>query len=140
MPKSTLHSVAKNLVILLVCLTTACTTLRPITVEASGEQIRAEIRVGDTVRVHAKGGTSQTLHVTTVGMSSLIGMETHYAAGGSGPVTSKIEVPYQDIERLEVQRVSGARTTWLVIGAVILGIGIFVGVITDFGKGGLGLR
>ncbi|MBV8334512.1 MAG: hypothetical protein JO358_03510 [Alphaproteobacteria bacterium] len=95
--------------IVLVGLSTACTTMRPIPVDAVGSQIRSQVHVGDTVRVLTEDRRSETIEVAELGDTALVGT----AAG------ARVEVPYQSIQRLEVRRVSGAKTTGLIIGVVV---------------------
>jgi len=100
--------------ILLLSLCTACTTMQPVTVGAMGSQIRSQVQTGDTVQVHTQDSRSETLQVATVGDTALVGM-----ANGA-----RVEVPYQSIQRLEVRRVSSAKTAGLIIGvvaAIVLG-------------------
>jgi hypothetical protein len=99
---------ASNTLILLLSLCTACTTMRPVMVDAAGSQIRAQVHAGDTVRVLTQDSRSETIQVTALGDTALVGI----AAGAN------VEVPYQAIQRLEVRQVSSAQTTWLIIGAV----------------------
>jgi hypothetical protein len=99
---------ASNTLILLLCLCTACTTMRPVMVDATGSQIRAQVHAGDTVRVLTQDSRSESIQVTALGDTALVGT----AAG------ARVEVPYQAIQRLEVRQVSSAKTTWLIIGVV----------------------
>jgi len=131
-PRFVSRIAATNLVILLACISTACTTLQPVAVDSNGDQIRNEIRVGDTIRVVTKNGAVQTFRVTTVGASSVIG-------NSDQPATPK-EIPYQDIKELEVRHGSGAKTTSLVVGAVFLGLGILVGSASGWGQHTVGFN
>jgi hypothetical protein len=105
---------ASNTLILLLSLCTACTTMRPVMVDAAGSQIRSQVHAGDTVRVLTRDSLTETIQVTALGDTALVGT----AAG------ARVEVPYQSIQRLEVRQVSSAKTTWLIIGAVaVIGLG-----------------
>lgn len=97
---------------LLLALSAACTTMMPVTADATGERIRAEVQAGDTVRVLLADGTTHTLKVSAVGESSLTGNASH---GGSDAVGSRIELPYRDIRQVDVQRVSSGKTTGIVL-------------------------
>jgi len=99
---------ASNALILLLSLCAACTTMRPVPVDAVGSQIRSQVHVGDTVRVLTQDGRSETIQVAELSDTALIGT----AAG------ARVEVPFQAIQRLEVRRVSGAKTTGLIIAVV----------------------
>jgi hypothetical protein len=101
---------ASNTLIVLLSLCTACTTLRPVPVDAVGGQIRSQVHAGDTVQVVTSDGRNETIQVTALGDTALTG-----TAGGA-----RIEVPYQAIQRLEVRRVDGVKTTGLILGVVAL--------------------
>ncbi len=132
MIKVTANKTLTHFLIVLICLSTSCTTMHPIAVDANGDQIRNEISVGDTIRVVTKNNTVQTIQVTTVGASSVIG-------SAAQPATL-IEIPYQDIKELEVRHGSTAKTIWLVVGAVVLGLGIWVGSASGWGQHTVGFH
>jgi hypothetical protein len=125
MRNSIRNSVTRPL-ILVVCVSTACTSMRPVPVEPAGDGIRAVVHPGDTVRVLTKEGVSETLKLNTVGATTLAGtvVPVPPSVRGSGP---EVDVPYGDIEQLAVRRASGAKTTWLIVSAVVVGLGIIVG-------------
>lgn len=110
---------ATTVVTVLVCLSTACTTLRPVAADATGDQIRAEIKAGDTVRVLAADGTSHTLEVSAVGEFSLVGTAVGTWKHSTDVVGSRIELPYRDIHQIEVQHVSGLKTTAIIVLAAL---------------------
>jgi hypothetical protein len=64
------YQAATTLLAILVCLSTACTAIRPITADASGEQVRLELKSGDTVQVLTKSGANHSFQVT-IGATSL---------------------------------------------------------------------
>jgi hypothetical protein len=105
---SRVRHLASTTLILLLSLCTACTTMQLVTVDATGSQIRSQVRTGDTVQVLTQDSRSETLQVAAVGDTALVGI-----ANGT-----RVEIPYQAIQRLEVRRVSSAKTAWLIIGAV----------------------
>jgi hypothetical protein len=98
----------------LICVSTACTTLSPVAADATGARIRAEIKVGDTVRVLTADGTTHRFEVSAVGESSLFGNAVGTWKSGADAAGSRIEVPYRDIQQIEVQHVSGFKTTGIV--------------------------
>lgn len=103
--------------ILLLSLCTACTTMRPVTVDAMGREIHSQVHTGDTVQVVTQDSHSETLHVSAVGDTALVGI-----ANGA-----RVEIPYQAMQRLEVRRVSSAKTASLIIGvvaAIVLGAAV----------------
>jgi hypothetical protein len=113
--------------VVLVCLTTACTTMRPIAADATGDSIRREIKPGDTVRVVTKGGPVHSFQITVVGATSLGGNAVKTWEGGTDPVGSRIDVPYSDIAELDVKRTSGLKTAGLVAAAVLVVVAIASG-------------
>jgi hypothetical protein len=114
--------------VVLVCLSTACTAMRPIAADATGDSIRREIKPGDTVRVATRGGPVHSFQVTVVGATSLGGNAVKTWAGGDAdPVGSRIDVNYSDIAELDVKRASGLKTAGLVAAAVLVGVAIASG-------------
>lgn len=118
--ESMTRNFARIIVCALVCLSTACMTMRPVAMDASGEQLRREVTVGDTVRVLTKAGASHSFQITAISESSLAGNAVKVSGGGPDAVGTHIDVRYLDIAHIEVQRVSGLITTSLV-AAVVLG-------------------
>jgi len=111
----------------LVCLSGACTTMRPIAADGAGDSIRREIKPGDTVRVVTKGGPVHTFKITAVGETSLSGNAVTTWSGGREPVGSRIDVPYSEIAELDVKRASGLKTAGLVAAAVLVVVAIASG-------------
>ncbi len=99
---------------ILLCLS-ACTTLSPVAVDATGERIRTEIKAGDTVRVLTADGTTYRMQVTAVGASSLVGNPVRTSKGGPDVAGSPIDQPYRDIRQIDVQRVSSIKTTAIAV-------------------------
>ena len=111
----------------LTCLTTACTTLSPVVADSTGARIRAEIKAGDTVRVVTADGATHRLQVSAVGESSLVGSAVRVKGAADVP-GSRIELPYGNIRQIEVERISGVKTTAVtVVVALLLAIGIATG-------------
>jgi len=106
--------------VVLVCLSTACTTMRPMATDATGDSIRREIKPGDTVRVVTKGGSVHSFQITGVGATSLGGNAVNTWQGSPDPVGSRIDVPYSDIGELDVKRTSGLKTAGLVAAVVLV--------------------
>jgi hypothetical protein len=94
-------SVATAIVVVLVCLSTACTSMLPVAADAAGEHVRLKVKVGDTVRVLTKAGASHSFRVTAVGESSLAGQAVKLSGGGSDAVGARIDVVYLDIAQIE---------------------------------------
>ena len=129
--------IATTLVAILVCLSTACTTMRPVAADAAGEQVRRQVKVGDTVRVVTKAGARHSFQVTAVGESSLAGNAVKLSGGGSDAVGARIDVPYLDIAQIEVRRVSGLKTTGAIIGVALA---VWVGAVTGWGSHAPGFK
>lgn len=113
--------------VVLVCLSSACSTMRPIGADGTGDSIRREIKPGDTVRVVTKGGPVHTFQITVVGATSLGGNAVRTWSGGPEAAGSRIEVPYSEIAELEVKRTSGLKTAGLVAGVVLVVVAIASG-------------
>jgi hypothetical protein len=113
--------------VVLVCASTACTTMRPMATDATGESIRREIKAGDTVRVATKGGSVHNFQVTGVGATSLGGDAVNTWQGSPDPVGSRVDVLYSDIAELDVKRTSGLKTAGLVAVVVLAVVAIASG-------------
>lgn len=109
------------------CLATACTTMRPIAADATGDSIRREVKPGDTIRVVTKAGSVHSFQVTVVDATTVGGNAVKAWQGGPDPVGSRIDVPYSDIAELDVKRASGLKTAGLVAGAVLVVVAIASG-------------
>jgi len=113
--------------IVLVGLSTACTTMRPVTADVTGDSVRREVKPGDTVRVVTKGGLTHSLQVTAVGATSLSGTAVSTWERGTDTVGSQIDVPYSDMAGLDVKRSSGLKTAGLVAAAVLVVVAVASG-------------
>ena len=129
--KSATNSIATTMVCVLACLSTACTTMRPVAADAAGEQVRREVKVGDTVRVLTKASASHSFQVTAVDESSLAGNAVTMSGGGSDAVGARIEIRYVDIAQIEVQRVSGLKTASVIAAVALVA---FVAIVTGAGS------
>jgi hypothetical protein len=114
-------------IVVLICLSTACTTMRPIAADATGDSIRQEIRPGDTVRVVTKDGLVHNFQITVAGATSLGGNAVRTWKGAPDPVGSRIDVAYSEIAELDVKRTSALKTTGLAAVAVLVVIAIASG-------------
>jgi hypothetical protein len=113
--------------VVLACLFAACTTMRPIASDTTGDSIRQEIKPGDTVRVVTKDGLVHSFQIIVVGATSLGGNAVKTWKGAPDPVGSRIDVPYSDIAELDVKRTSALKTTGLAAVAVLVVIAIASG-------------
>ena len=123
----TANRTATTCLMVLLCLSSACTTMRPLPGGVTGDSIGREIKSGDTVRVVTKGGPVHVFQVTEVGATSLSGNAVRTWSGGSDPAGSRIDVPYSDIAELDVKRSSGLKTVGLVAAAVLVVVAIASG-------------
>jgi hypothetical protein len=114
----------------LVSLSTACTTMRPIAADAAGDSVRREIRVGDTVRVVTRDGATHILQVAVVGMTSLGGDVVNTWKGDTSPVGTRFDVRYADITELDVKRASVLKDAGLVAAALL----VWIAVATNGGR------
>lgn len=106
---------------LLTCWSSACTTLRPVAVDPTGERTRSALKVGDSVRVLMTDGTKHGLKVTAVGESVLVGDGTKLSGATDAP-GSHLELRYRDMRQLEVERTDGLKTTGLVAALVAVAV------------------
>jgi hypothetical protein len=114
----------------LTCLATACTTLSPVVADSTGARIRAEIKAGDTVRVVTADGATHRLLVSAVGESSLAGSAVR-VKGATDVAGSRIELPYGDIRQIEVERISGVKTTATALAVALVAA---IAIATGFGN------
>jgi hypothetical protein len=122
------RSTATAFLAVLTCLSTACTTMRPITTDASGEQVRLELKPGDTVHVLTKNGASHSFRVTAIGATSVVGSAVRILGVSSpDPWGAPIEVPYADLAQIEVRRGEGLATVGVVAAAVVAVVAISAG-------------
>ena len=123
------RSFGTSFLAILVCLSTACTAMRSITADPAGEQIRRELKAGDSVHVLTRSGASHSFEINAIGATSLAGRAVRMTgvASAEAPGT-QIEIPFADIAQIDVRRVEGLKTTG-VIAAAVLGalLGIAVG-------------
>ncbi|HLJ38190.1 MAG TPA: hypothetical protein VKT54_07255 [Steroidobacteraceae bacterium] len=114
------QSVATAFLAVLAGLSSACTTMRPITADTSGEQIRRELKPGDTVHVLTKSYASHSFEVTAIGATSLTGKAVRLVGvSGSDAWGTQIDVPYADIAQIEVRRLETWKTVAVVVVAVL---------------------
>lgn len=130
----TIKKTLTTCLVVLVCPFTACTTMRPIAADATGDSIRREIKPGDTVRVVTKDGPVHSFQLVVVGATSLGGNAVKMWTGAPDPVGSRIDVPYADIAELDVKRTSGLKTT----GLAAVGVLVVIAIASGGGSHGVG--
>jgi len=131
MGKSSVKQISTALMCVLICLSSGCITMRPVSADSSGDRIRAEVKSGDTVRVLMMDGTIHSLKVAKVGDSSVMGNAVKMWRGGADPVGTQLDLRYQDIQKLAIRHVNVLAT--IAIVAVVV-IATAVGVATGGGN------
>ena len=124
--RTSAKSIGTTFLVVLVCLSTACTTMRPVAADESGEQIRQALKPGDTVHVLTKAGVNRSFEVTAVGETSLVGKTVRMIGVGSSDTWgAPIEMPYTDIAQIDVRRVQVLKTiaaiAVVVVTVIIIG-------------------
>lgn len=127
MARATARKILTSCLIVHLCLLTACTTMRPLAADATGDSLRREIKPGDTVWIVTKGGPVHSFQVTMVGATSLGGDVVKTWERAPDPVGSRIDVPYSEIAELRVKRASGLKTAGLVAAAVLAVVAVASG-------------
>ena len=127
MRTSTFRITVTAVAVLAMCLSTACTTLRPVAIEPGGQPDPSAVHAGDKVRVMTKSGATHEFQVTLASASSLSGTSIASWGAGADPVGSPIDVPYGDIAEIQVRRVSSLKTVGIVVAAIAVAIGIASG-------------
>ncbi len=88
-----------------------CTTMRPI--EAQQSNLAEQVEIGDHVIVYEKSGRIVDMTVAVIDGDSIAGT---LADNSSLPVS----VDINGIERIEVEKIDGAKTTLAVVGGTIV--------------------
>jgi hypothetical protein len=124
------------LLLVLVCLLSGCTTLRPIEVDAVTlhQKIRGgeAVKAGDTIRAITNDGVAHLLTVTAVDANVLKGHPP-----GAGTDVAVTELPIDDIVLVEVRKLSGENAQTFAKGAgtgalavvVVVLLGVLVAVL-----------
>jgi hypothetical protein len=93
-----------------------CTSMRPVEMEQA--DFTDYIETGDHLIVYEKYGRVLDMKVAKVEPTVIQG-----SLAGAGWSTVMVELP--DVEKIEIERISGAKTTGAVVGGIIL-LPIFV--------------
>ena len=88
-----------------------CTTMRPVETEQSN--LTEQLEVGDHLVIYEKSGRIADMTLTLIHDDSLEGT---LANNGLIPV----EVDINDIEKIEVEKIDGVKTTLAVVGGTIV--------------------
>ena len=105
---------------------TACTTMRPIE-DFSPSQLRQEVEVGDEVEIVATNGKRYELEVTKVEADAL------YGEADSG---KRYKVPFESIQSIRVEKVSGWRTAGVTVVVYYVLTAIAIGYALSMVGGG----
>jgi hypothetical protein len=109
---------------ILVAVLAGCSTLRPVEGGSDPAVVQSKVHVGDRVQVTTRDGQSSNFLVTALGPDTI---------AGNARRGRHVELPYQQIDSIEVRRFSTARTVSLVVGVVLVTGAIFaVAVAHDF--------
>jgi hypothetical protein len=108
-------------------LATACTTMRPVVPLGTYDEIRLHIRTNEIVRVLTRAGASHTFRIAAINPGALIGTSVTSTARGAEAAGITVEIPYDDIARLDVRQFSVAKTTVLVVVSVLVVVGVVIG-------------
>jgi len=99
-----------------------CTTMRPIDTQDSS--IIDEVKVGDHVIVYERSGRTVEIDVDEISYSKLSGS----SANGSN---RSINVNIADIEKVEVEKIDGIKTTLAIVGGTVVVLPVlFLGVMS----------
>jgi hypothetical protein len=98
--------------ILCISLSTGCTTLKPLGVSAAPQSILTQIKPGDNVRLTTRDGKVREFKLKEATAHQLVGEDE--------------EVNLSDITDIERREFSAWKTTFLVVGTVIL-VSIIIG-------------
>ena len=93
----------------LICMV-GCTTMRPV--ENAPSELSQNLEMGDKLTIYEKTGRIYEMTLTEMSNDSLHGI------GLKNPV--QITVQLADIEKIEVEKIDGVKTTVAVIGGLIL--------------------
>ena len=104
-------SLVQTFIVLLAGLAlTGCTTMRPID---STTSVAEEIEIGDHLVVYETSGRIVDMTVQVIEADKLVG--TLGTEGGA-----PIQVMIADIEKIEVEKLDGAKTTLAVVGVTVV--------------------
>ena len=132
MRKSTIKAVSTAFVGIVFCLSSACTTTRPVTADPTGDRIRAEIKSGDTVRVRMIDGAVHSLKVTKLGDTSLSGDIVNTWSRNTADVPgAQLDLRYQDIQQIAIRHANVFATVAIVVVVVLA---TAVGIATGGGR------
>ncbi|MEQ1440629.1 hypothetical protein AAG565_14825 [Fontimonas sp. SYSU GA230001] len=119
-----LHSILRGLVVLFTLFCFAgCTSMQAVRAPVAASA-RTQIKKGDDIAVWMRGGQHFELKVTAVEDTGVTGRDDQRKAW---------KLPYADIERMEVRRVDGVKTTTMVVGALAVVAALWVAAIRSAG-------
>jgi len=120
MSKSTIKQVSTMLICVLLCLSSACTSMRSVTVDSTGDRIRAEVKSGDTVRVRMVDGAVHSMKITKLGDASLSGdIVSTWKRNPADVPGAQLDLRYQDIQQISIRHMNVLATVVIVIVVVV---------------------
>lgn len=94
-----------------------CVSMRSVPLPVSGRPAQTvAVKVGDKVQVQTRGGETFVFMVTAVESDTLVGK--------SEPAGKEVQVKYQNIASLQVERVDAVRTSLAGVGTVLIIVGV----------------
>ncbi len=105
----------------------ACTSMRPLP-PGDGGQWRGQVHVGDDVSVTASNGKTYLLTLTEVDDQKIVGIGDN----------KKVTIRYEQIQTLEVRKLSALKTTAAVGGGILAATAALLLVVIIAFKNGFG--
>jgi len=128
------HSIRGIALICLVAvasMATACTSMQTVMPPKTAPEARLQIHAHEIVRVYTRDGANHMLRVTDLTAAALVGTTAAaLPAGAARGAQLTLEIPYDEITRLDVRRTSVVKTTVLVVAGVLLVVGTVAAVNT----------
>jgi len=107
----------------------ACTSMRPLPAGDAG-QWRGQVHVGDDVSVAASNGKTYLLTLTEVDDQKIVGFGDN----------KKVTIRYEQIQTLEVRKVSALKTTAAVGGGILAATAALLLIVIIAFKNGWGIE